>query len=106
ELPATDNGRLPLEVMVNENGKGRCAITLDPKDRLPGQTPYQGVVPLNDRHGEPLHDLSDVLENYMRQSEQLDSKIVLACNDEVAAGLLIQRLPVEGEANLAQGSRS
>ena len=41
----------------------------------------------------------------MRQSEQLDAKLVLAANDEVAAGLLIQRLPVEGEANLAQGSR-
>lgn len=41
----------------------------------------------------------------MRQSEQLDAKLVLAANDDVAAGLLIQRLPVEGEANLAQGSR-
>ncbi len=106
ELPATDTGRLPLEVMVNVNGRGRCAITLDPKDRLPGQSPYQGVVPLNDERNHPLHDLSEVLEHYMRQSEQLDSKLVLAANDEVAAGLLIQRLPVEGEANLAQGARS
>ena len=105
ELPATDTGRLPLEVMVNVNGRGRCAITLDPKDRLPGQTPYQGVVPLNDERNHPLHSLSEVLEHYMRQSEQLDAKLVLAANDEVAAGLLIQRLPVEGEANLAQGSR-
>lgn len=105
ELPATDTGRLPLEVMVNVNGRGRCAITLDPKDRLPGQTPYQGVVPLNDERNHPLPSLSEVLEHYMRQSEQLDAKLVLAANDEVAAGLLIQRLPVEGEANLAQGSR-
>ena len=105
ELPATDTGRLPLEVMVNVNGHGRCAITLDPKDRLPGQTPYQGVVPLNDERNQPLHSLSEVLEHYMRQSEQLDAKLVLAANDDVAAGLLIQRLPVEGEANLAQGSR-
>ena len=106
ELPATDNGRLPLEVMVNVNGRGRCAITLDPKDRLPGQNPYQGVVRLNDERKRPLHGLSEVLERYMRQSEQLDAKLVLAANDEVAAGLLIQRLPVEGVANLAQGARS
>ncbi|HEX5354793.1 MAG TPA: Hsp33 family molecular chaperone HslO [Aquabacterium sp.] len=99
ELPATDNGHLPLEVMVNVNGKGRCAITLDPKDRLPGQQPYQGVVPLNDEEG-PLHNLSAVLEQYMVRSEQLDTRIILAANDQIAAGLLIQRVPVEGKANL------
>lgn len=99
ELPATDNGHLPLEVMVNINGKGRCAITLDPKDRLPGQQPYQGVVSLHDDKG-PLHSLSAVLEQYMASSEQLDTKIILAANDKIAAGLLIQRVPVEGKANL------
>jgi molecular chaperone Hsp33 len=104
ELPATDNGHLPLEVMVNVNGKGRCAITLDPKERLPGQQPYQGVVPLNGDDNAPLHELSQVLEHYMLQSEQLDTKLILAANDEVAAGLLIQRLPVQGAGNLG-GSR-
>lgn len=106
ELPATDTGRLPLEVMVNVSGQGRCAITLDPKDRQPGQQPYQGVVPLNQLEGGHLHDLAPVLEQYMRQSEQLDAKWVLAANDEIAAGLLIQRMPVEGEANLAGTDRS
>lgn len=37
----------------------------------------------------------------MLQSEQLDTRLVLAADDEVAAGLLIQRLPIEGEGNLA-----
>ncbi len=106
ELPGTDDGRLPLEVMVNVGGGGRCAITLDPKDRLPGQQPYQGVVPLHGDHGEPLHQLSAVLEHYMLQSEQLDTRLVLAANDQVAAGLLIQRLPVEGEGNLAGSQRN
>jgi molecular chaperone Hsp33 len=101
ELPATDNGHLPLEVMVNVDGQGRCAITLDPKDRLPGQQPYQGVVPLHGDQREPLQALSEVLEHYMLQSEQLDTKLILAANDEVAAGLLIQRLPVAGAGNLA-----
>ena len=36
----------------------------------------------------------------MLQSEQLDTRLVLAANDQVAAGLLIQRLPIKGEANL------
>jgi molecular chaperone Hsp33 len=91
-----------LAAMLNLHGQGRCAITLDPADRLPGQQPYQGVVPLHGDLGEPLQKLSEVLEHYMLQSEQLDTRLVLAANSEVAAGLLIQRMPVEGTGNLAQ----
>ncbi len=94
-----------LDTLLNVHGKGRCAITLDPSQKLPGQQPYQGVVALHGDEGEPLHRLSEVLEHYMLQSEQLDSKLVLAANDEVAAGLLIQRLPVEGAGNLG-GARN
>ncbi|RQO58471.1 redox-regulated molecular chaperone Hsp33 [Paucibacter sp. KBW04] len=89
-----------LEAMLNVHGQGRCAITLDPKDKFPGQQPYQGVVPLHGDQREPLQKLSEVLEHYMLQSEQLDTKLVLAANDEMAAGLLIQRLPIQGENNL------
>jgi len=91
----------PLSHMVNVNNQGRCAITLDPKDRLPGQQPYQGVVPLFGDRREKLEKLSEVIEHYMLQSEQLDTRLVLAANDQVAAGLLIQRLPLQGESNLA-----
>jgi molecular chaperone Hsp33 len=95
-----------LEAMLNVHGQGRCAITLDPKDKLPGQQPYQGIVPLfGGPHGdarEPLQQLSQVLEHYMLQSEQLDTRLVLAADDKIAAGLLIQRLPVEGAGNLGQ----
>ena len=101
---ATVVGEVPdgarLEAMVNVHGQGRCAITLDPKDRLPGQQPYQGLVGLHGDRREPLQELSQVLEHYMLQSEQLDTRLVLAANDQIAAGLLIQRLPVEGEGNL------
>jgi molecular chaperone Hsp33 len=89
-----------LSDMVNHGNKGRCAITLDPKDKFPGQQPYQGVVPLHGDRREKLERLSEVLEHYMLQSEQLDTKLVLAADDKVAAGLLIQRLPVEGGGNL------
>lgn len=90
-----------LSAMVNMTNQGRCAITLDPKTRFPGQQPYQGVVPLFDDVGQPIERLSAVLEHYMLQSEQLDTTLVLAANDQVAAGLLIQRLPIAGEGNLA-----
>lgn len=98
-----------LEAMLNVHGQGRCVITLDPQDRLPGQQPYQGVVPLSKGsqgdQREPLQQVAQVLEHYMLQSEQLDTRLVLAADDQVAAGLLIQRLPVEGEGNLA-GARN
>lgn len=95
-----------LEALLNVHGGGRCAITLDPAHKRPGQQPYQGVVPLHGDRREPLQRLSEVLEHYMLQSEQLDTRLVLAANDEVAAGLLIQRLPVEGSGNLAGGTRN
>jgi molecular chaperone Hsp33 len=90
-----------LSKMINVSNKGRCAVTLDPKDKFPGQQPYQGVVPLFDDHRQPIEKLSSVIEHYMLQSEQLDTTMVLAANDRVAAGLLIQRIPMQGEGNLA-----
>jgi molecular chaperone Hsp33 len=89
-----------LSQLVNVGNHGRCAITLDPRDRHPGQQPYQGVVPLHGDQREKIERLSEVLEHYMLQSEQLDTRLVLAADEKVAAGLLIQRLPVEGEGNL------
>ncbi|HYW56466.1 MAG TPA: Hsp33 family molecular chaperone HslO [Polaromonas sp.] len=89
-----------LSKLVNVNNQGRCAITLDPKDKLPGQQPYQGVVPLFGDHHEKIENLGEILEHYMLQSEQLDTKLILAADDKVAAGLLIQRLPVKGQGNL------
>lgn len=90
-----------LEALLNVHGQGRCAITLDPTDKRPGQQPYQGVVPLHGDRREPLQQVSQVLEHYMLQSEQLDTRLVLAADDRIAAGLLIQRLPLEGAGNLA-----
>ncbi|MDO5288113.1 MAG: Hsp33 family molecular chaperone HslO [Pseudomonadota bacterium] len=93
-----------LADMVNAHGRGRCAITLDPAQRREGQQPYQGVVPLVDAAGAPLGSVASVIEHYMRQSEQLDTTLVLAADEQVAAGLLIQRLPVQGQDNLSQSN--
>lgn len=86
--------------LVDAGGATRCAITLDPRRRDDGQQPYQGIVPLVTSDGHPVAGVASMLEHYMRQSEQLDTRIVLAADGETAAGLLIQRLPVEGEGNL------
>jgi len=91
-----------LSDMVNQGNKGRCAITLDPKEKFPGQQPYQGIVPLCGDRQQKIEKLSAVLEHYMLQSEQLDTKLVLAADSKVAAGLLIQRLPLEGQGNLGK----
>lgn len=99
-----------LTSMVDRHGQGRCAITLDPADKSNGRQPYQGVVDLRagrDRapgpnaKGNGSVGVAAVIEHYMRQSEQLFTRFLLAADDEGAAGLLVQRLPVEGEANLA-----
>jgi len=93
-----------LADLVNAHGKGRCAVTLDARQRQSGQQPYQGVVPLVDERGAPLGSLAGVIEHYMRQSEQLDTTLVLASDEQVAAGLLLQRLPVQGQTNLSQSN--
>ncbi|QGZ39146.1 molecular chaperone Hsp33 [Pseudoduganella flava] len=85
-----------LTALLNQHGKGRFVITLDPHEKVPGQQPYQGVVPLD---GE---DIATVIEHYMLRSEQLDTQLWLAASDDVARGLLLQKLPLHGgkaEAN-------
>jgi molecular chaperone Hsp33 len=83
EIPAGAN----LTSLLNVHGKGRFVITLDPADKMPGQQPYQGIVPLD---GE---DAATVIENYMLRSEQLDTRLWLAADDNVSRGLLLQKLP-------------
>jgi molecular chaperone Hsp33 len=79
-----------LRQLVNAHGNGRFVITLDPKDKLPGQQAYQGIVPLDG------DSVATVIENYMLRSEQLDTKLWLAANDTVSRGLLLQKLPHDG----------
>ncbi len=84
----SDDATLPQ--LVNVNGGGRFVITLDPKDKLPGQQAYQGIVPLD---GDTV---ATVIENYMLRSEQLDTRLWLAADSEISRGLLLQKLPHEG----------
>ncbi|MFK7891569.1 MAG: Hsp33 family molecular chaperone HslO [Granulosicoccus sp.] len=64
----------------------RMSITIEAKKQ--GQQ-YQGIVPLE---GESL---SEALQLYFNTSEQLPTRLHLAVSDDIAAGMLIQKLPVE-----------
>ncbi len=79
-----------LPDLVNLHGNGRFVITLDPKDKLPGQQAYQGVVPLDG------DSIASVIEHYMMRSEQLDTRLWLAADRSVSRGLLLQKLPTSG----------
>jgi molecular chaperone Hsp33 len=72
----------PLRQQV---GSARLAITLDPGE---GREHYQGIVGL-----EAEDSLAEALETYFQRSEQLDTRLWLAANDQRAAGMLIQALP-------------
>ncbi len=65
-------------------GDGRFVITLDHKD---GNQAYQGIVALE---GESI---AEILRNYMKRSEQLETHLWLSANDTFAAGMLLQKLP-------------
>jgi molecular chaperone Hsp33 len=65
-------------------GDGRLVITIDRGKNLER---YQGIVELE---GDTV---AAVLENYLRRSEQLETRIWLAANQFRTAGLLIQKLP-------------
>jgi molecular chaperone Hsp33 len=64
-------------------GDGRLVITLEPDQ---GE-PYQGIVSLRNQ------SLSESLETYFEQSEQLNTRLWLAANSQTAVGLMLQILP-------------
>ena len=66
------------------------AITIE-NPALGGGEPvrYQGLVALHSAR------LDEAFEDYFRRSEQLPSRLLLACDGQRAAGLLLQKLPGE-----------
>ncbi|MBV8656340.1 MAG: Hsp33 family molecular chaperone HslO [Burkholderiales bacterium] len=72
---------LPLSELL---GDGKFVITLDPKAE--GQT-YQGIVGLSG------NSIAALIEHYMETSEQLDTRLWLACDGQSATGFMLQKLP-------------
>lgn len=78
-------------------GDGQFVITLDPKN---GNQAYQGIVPIEG------DSISEVLQNYMLRSEQIETRIWLACDEHSAAGMLLQKLPDQPEQDLDAWART
>ncbi len=79
-----------LQSLLNPGGTAKFIVVLDPPKNTLGRQAYQGIVPLE---GESI---AQALEQYMLRSEQLETRIWLAANTEHWAGLLLQRLPLQG----------
>jgi molecular chaperone Hsp33 len=86
------------KALVNQNNLGRFSVVLDPK--IDNQHPYQGIVPLHEA------GVAQALESYMQRSEQLPTRLWLACNGERAAGLLLQKMPHQGGTNKQSDAQS
>ena len=82
-----------MQSLLNPGGNGRFIVVLDPQRKLPGQQPYQGIVPLE---GDTV---AQALQHYMKASEQLDTRLWLCADAAHTAGMLIQRLPHHGGAD-------
>lgn len=70
-----------LETLFPE---GRMVITIDPDN---AGSRYQAIVEMKG------HSIADYLTNYFLQSEQLNTKLILATRGHHAAGMLLQTLP-------------
>lgn len=88
----------PSATLAEMMPDGRAVITLDPKGIETSAQMYQGIVALN------TEGVATTLEDYMRQSQQVRTCIILATNIEhgvfCAAGILIQKLPGDDAASV------
>ncbi len=91
---ARPDGEADFEALADADltqllGQGVLTITVDPTQ---GQR-YQGIVPLD----QPT--LAGCLEHYFQQSEQLDTRLWFAADEQHATGLLLQALPQQINAS-------
>lgn len=76
-------------------GEGRLGMILEPANE--GQR-YEALVPLD---GETL---GECLAGYFSQSEQLDTRVLLAADESRLAGVLLQKMPAENAAEQDEDS--
>lgn len=77
------HGDVPEQGLNDIFGNGQMVITIEP----PKGEPYQGIIGLQGTH------IKDAIENYFSQSEQLNTRLWLAANNETCTGFLLQELP-------------
>ena len=74
-------------------GNAQLVITIEPPKHKIGGEPYQGIIALE---GEKL---GHAIENYFRQSEQLNTRLWLAADERTCGGFLLQELPGKSSDN-------
>jgi len=77
-------GDIAAGTLIDLCGRGHMTITIDPAD---GNERYQSIIEIGH------NTLSQALDNYFQQSEQLNTRLWLAADDRCASGLLLQQLP-------------
>lgn len=76
---------LPAQAgMADLVGNGHIAVTIE---NMRDDKRYQGITPV------VCNNLASSFEHYFAQSEQLPTRLWLAADDKVAAGLMLQRMP-------------
>jgi len=80
---------VPAHDLKNIFGNGQMVITIEP----PTGEPYQGIIALQGEH------IQDAIENYFKQSEQLNTRLLLSANEKVCTGFLLQELPETKETH-------
>lgn len=82
---------VPAQNLQKIFGDAQLVITIEPPKEKIGARPYQGIITLQGNR------LSDAIENYFRQSEQLSTKLWLAADTKTCGGFLLQELPGTAE---------
>jgi len=88
-------GSDPSGTLAELTGGGQLAITIERRKR---RERYQGIV-LAD-----TGTLAACIEAYFAQSEQLSTRLWLAADGQVAAGMLLQEMPGDGEHGVADAA--
>jgi len=81
------HANVPDKGLTNIFGNANMVITIEPPKNKKGAEPWQGIITLE---GDKL---CHAIENYFRQSEQLNTRIWLAADEKTCGGFLLQELP-------------
>ncbi len=84
-------GEVSTKSLKTAFDEGHLVITIDPGE---GNERFQGIVELKGK------TLAEALINYFQQSEQINTYLFLAADDQSVAGILLQVLPQQSDKSL------
>ncbi len=91
---ATINGQIAPDATPEQMmPQGRVVITLDPNGMTETGQMYQGIVALNSA------GIAATIEDYMTQSQQVQTCVILCADQNCAAGIFVQKLPGDDTAS-------